>query len=459
VLLIGAGEAGVMVARELAGRPDLGLDAVGFLDDDKRKVGTHIGGLPVLGTSDQLVEEIAQRKRAKRALITIASATWRSRTSSGASRWRSTRRIVAAHRCAAAPVLVTGAGGSIGSELCRQVARYEPCAAGAGRAAENALFEIHRELRQRFPELSPSCRASPTSPTGAHAGALREHRPDAGVPRRGAQARADDGVEPGEAIKNNVFGTRTWPTSRTPHGVEQFVMISTDKAVNPTSVMGATKRVAEIYVQALSQRRTRFVTVRFGNVLGSRRQRGAHLQGADREGRPGDRHAPGDEAVLHDHPRGLQLVLQAGAMGAGGEIFVLDMGEPVKIVDLAATSSACRAAPGRGHRDRVHRHAPRREAVRGAGDRQEQPTRPAPQDLRGPPGTAALHLALRCSASAPATRCGCDAHLRRQRQPRLPTSARPRCSSIATEATWNLDPALLARRSTTAAARGLLPRR
>lgn len=372
-LLIGAGKAGVMVARELSARPDLGLDAVGFLDDDRAKVGTRIGGLTVLGTPEQIAE-IAERKRAKRVLITIANASGpeiRRITMQCKNAGLDTKiipglyEIVGNHinlsqiRSVAIEdllgreqvkldevqvessirgrsVLVTGAGGSIGSELCRQVARFAPARLVLVERFENALFEIHREIAASFPELEIEPRVADvcdevrmttiftaTSPHVVFHAAAHKH-----VPMMEQN--------PGEAIKNNVGGTRTVAGLSDRFGVAQFVMVSTDKAVNPSSVMGATKRIAEIVCQTREQRsKTRFVTVRFGNVLGSNGSVIPIFKEQIARGGPITVTHPEMQRYFMTIPEAAQLVMQAGAMGQGGEIFILDMGNPVKIVDLA----------------------------------------------------------------------------------------------------------------------------
>jgi len=373
VLLIGAGEAGVLVAREIANRPDLGLQPVGFLDDDPLKVGTSIGGLPVLGrTAD--VGAIAERKHVDRALLTLANAT-------GAQIRRITelcldadleakiipgiyeivgekvnlsriREVAIEDLLGREPVrldeevvgasirsrvvLVTGAGGSIGSELCRQVARYGPERLVLVERFENALFEVHRELTAAFPHV-------PIEPRIADVCDARrmEQIFDGCRPELVFHAAAHKHVPMmewncGEAVKNNVGGTRVVGELADRFGVQRFVLVSTDKAVNPTSVMGATKRVAEIYIQALSQRSsTRFVTVRFGNVLGSAGSVIPIFQQQIARGGPVRVTHPDMRRYFMTIPEASQLVMQAGAMGQGGEIFILDMGEPVRIVDLA----------------------------------------------------------------------------------------------------------------------------
>jgi FlaA1/EpsC-like NDP-sugar epimerase len=373
VLLIGAGEAGVLVAREIARRPDIGLQAVGFLDDDKLKVGTHIGGLPVLGTTAELVE-VAQRKRIARVLITIANAAGSEiRRITMACREANLdtkiipgiyeivgdqvnlsriREVAIEDLLGREPVqldellingsirnevvMVTGAGGSIGSELCRQVCRFAPKRLVLVERFENALFEIHRELHKEHPTLDIApCIADVTD------AARMEHVFERHHPSVVFHAAAHKHVpmmesNPGEAVKNNVGGTRLLANLSDRFGVARFVLVSTDKAVNPTSVMGATKRVAEIYTQALGQRsKTRFVTVRFGNVLGSNGSVIPIFKEQIARGGPLTVTHPEMKRYFMTIPEASQLVLQAGAMGDGGEIFILDMGEPVKIIELA----------------------------------------------------------------------------------------------------------------------------
>ena len=373
VLLIGAGQAGVMVAREILQRPDLGLQPVGFIDDDVHKIRSSIGGLTVLGTTKNLAE-VAERKHVKRALITIANASG-----------QEIRRIVGQCRDAGLEtkiipgiyeivgdkvnlsrireveiedllgrepvtldeeivsssiqsrvVMVTGAGGSIGSELCRQVCRFGPKRLILVERFENALFEIHRELTAAFPQVPIEPRIADVCDTERMEHVFRSFRPELVFHAAAHKHVPMMEWNPGEAVKNNVGGTRTVADLADRYDVHRFVMISTDKAVNPSSVMGASKRVAEIYVQALSQRSaTKFVTVRFGNVLGSAGSVIPIFREQIKKGGPVTVTHPEMRRYFMTIPEASQLVLQAGAMGDGGEIFILDMGEPVKIVDLA----------------------------------------------------------------------------------------------------------------------------
>jgi FlaA1/EpsC-like NDP-sugar epimerase len=235
-------------------------------------------------------------------------------------------------------VFVTGAGGSIGSELCRQIARFHPRQLVLVEQAENALFNIHRELLAMGEGLG--ARVVPAIGDVTDAARMEalflKHRPQ--VVFHAAAHKHVPMMEwnPGEAVRNNVFGTRCVADLADKYGVAEFVMISTDKAVNPTSVMGASKRTAELYIQTLSQKsQTRFVAVRFGNVLGSAGSVIPIFQEQIARGGPVTVTHPDMKRYFMTIPEACQLVLQAGTMGKGGEIFILDMGEPVKIIDLA----------------------------------------------------------------------------------------------------------------------------
>ena len=373
VLLIGAGEAGVIVAREIANRPDLGLHAVGFLDDDPLKQSTSIGGLPVLGKTGD-VRVVADRLSVERVLITIANAPGddiRRITELCRDAQLDTKIIpgiyeivgnrvnlsrvrevaiedllgrepvkldeeIVGSSLRSRVVLVTGAGGSIGSELCRQICRFGPERLVLVERYENALFEIHRELASAFPHVPIEPRIADVTDADRMSHVFSSTRP--AIVFHAAAHKHVPMMEwnPGEAVKNNVGGTKLMAHLSDAHEVERFVLVSTDKAVNPTSVMGATKRIAEIYLQAFSQRsQTRFVTVRFGNVLGSAGSVIPIFRQQIAAGGPVLVTHPEMRRYFMTIPEASQLVLQAGAMGVGGEIFILDMGEPVKIVDLA----------------------------------------------------------------------------------------------------------------------------
>jgi FlaA1/EpsC-like NDP-sugar epimerase len=372
-LLFGAGQAGVQVAKEIENRPELGISPVGFLDDDLAKRGTLVHGIPVLGSIDA-VGEIAPGLRAKQALITVSNAQGKTvrRISELCSKAGLDVKIIPAvhelvggqinlsrirdvaiedllrrepitldseaiaHAIQGRTVMITGAGGSIGSELCRQVSQFAPRCLLLVERAENALFEIHREIARNFPEQRTLPCIADIGDRGRMSQLFAEYQPDVLFHAAAHKHVPLMEEQPCEAVKNNVQGTRQLADLADEHGVQTFVMISTDKAVRPTSVMGASKRAAEIYVQSRARfSRTRFVTVRFGNVLGSAGSVVPIFKKQIAAGGPVTVTHPDMERYFMTIPEATQLVLQAGTMGAGGEIFILDMGEPVKIVDLA----------------------------------------------------------------------------------------------------------------------------
>ncbi|HEX9051315.1 MAG TPA: nucleoside-diphosphate sugar epimerase/dehydratase, partial [Anaeromyxobacter sp.] len=373
ILILGAGDAGEMLLREIQQRHAARFEAVGLLDDDPQKRGAHIHGVRVLGNIDDL-PRVTSAKDVDEIIIAIPSATGaqmrrvvdlckstgvRFRTIPGMDRVIDGRVTVSQLRNVAIEdllgrdpvqldmdvisaemkghvVMVSGAGGSIGSEICRQVCRFEPAALLLVERAENNLFHIHRELAPLHPDVVLVPCVADVGDEARMTEIFQAHRPT--VVFHAAAHKHVPMMEwnPGEAVKNNVVGTRRLADLADRHGVQRFVMISTDKAVNPTSVMGVSKRVAEIYVQALSQRsRTRFVTVRFGNVLGSAGSVIPIFQQQIADGGPVTVTHPEMKRYFMTIPEASQLVLEAGMMGAGGEIFILDMGEPVKIADLA----------------------------------------------------------------------------------------------------------------------------
>jgi len=373
LLIVGAGDAGEALLREVQRNHAGRFTVVGFADDNLEKHWSYIHGVRVHGNlarlpaivADHEVDEIiiavpsASGAQMRRIVDQCKASGARFKTMPGIDQLIDGRVSLNQIRAVAIEdllgrepvsldmeaisqamhghaVVVSGAGGSIGSELCRQVCRFGPAALLLVERNENALFQVHRELAASHPEV-------PLVPLLADVGdgprmeeIFAHHRPS--VVLHAAAHKHVPMMEwnPGEAVKNNVFGTRALADLSDRFGVERFVMISTDKAVNPTSVMGATKRVAEIYVQALSQRsRTRFVTVRFGNVLGSAGSVIPIFKEQIAAGGPVTVTHPEMKRYFMTIPEASQLVLQAGMMGDGGEIFVLDMGEPVRIADLA----------------------------------------------------------------------------------------------------------------------------
>jgi FlaA1/EpsC-like NDP-sugar epimerase len=372
-LLVGAGRGGVMVAKEISGRPELGIVPVGFIDDDPDKRGSTVHGIPVLGATRDLVR-VARERGAQQAIITVANAPGdvvRSISEACKRAGLSVKVIPGLFRLVGGDlnltrirdvaiedllrreavvlddlaiadeikdrvVAVTGAGGSIGSELCRQVCRFGPKLLLLLERSENALFEVHRELRENFPNVRIEPCLADICDRPRIAEIFAAHEP--AVVFHAAAHKHVPMMEwnPREAVKNNALGTRLLADLAHEHRVAAFVMISTDKAINPTSVMGATKRVAELYVQALGKTSpTRFVTVRFGNVLGSNGSVVPIFKEQIARGGPVTVTHPEMRRYFMTIPEACQLVLQASVMGRGGDIFILDMGDPVRIVDLA----------------------------------------------------------------------------------------------------------------------------
>ncbi len=373
VLVAGAGSAADFLLREL-GRNPAGFHVVGLLDDNRGKQGRLVQGIPVLGELDE-IGAWAKKKGVDDVVLALPSAAHevRKRVAQACAEARlnvmtipSLEDLVAGrvsvsnlrrielddllgrdpvdlddsglHRLLTGrTVMVTGAGGSIGSELCRQIARYTPAKLVLFELSELALYAMEQELPQRFPKVP----VVPVIGDVKHAAwvdrIMALHRPD--VVFHAAAYKHVPLMENGnawEALRNNVLGTQVVAAAAQTHGVEKFVMISTDKAVNPTNVMGATKRLAEMVCQSMQQANgTRFVSVRFGNVLGSSGSVIPKFQKQIEAGGPVTVTHPEITRYFMSIPEAAQLVLQAGLMGEGGEIFVLDMGEPVKIVDLA----------------------------------------------------------------------------------------------------------------------------
>ncbi len=374
-LIVGANRAGEMIARNLMAASQNPYTVAGFLDDDPNLKNARVAGLEVLGTVDQAGLQVARRrvddvivqsgtltgKRFRRLLAecTAAGATvkvlpaidelldgqkdpshvrLRPVEIKDLLRREPVRLDDSAIRALieGRTVMVTGAGGSIGSEICRQVLRYAPRRLLLVERGENALFTIEQELMRL--ESRP-----PFEPLVADVtdGKRMEQIFATFQPEVVFHAAAHKHVpmmewNPAEAIKNNVLGTRQVATLADRYGVREFVSISTDKAVNPTSVMGCSKLLAERFVQAMSQdSKTKFIVVRFGNVLASNGSVVPTFQEQIRRGGPITVTHPGIERFFMTIPEASQLVLQAATLGAGGEIFVLDMGESVKIVDLA----------------------------------------------------------------------------------------------------------------------------
>lgn len=375
-VIVGAGEMGRQVAREIRGHVHLELNVVGLLDDDPGKLGTQVEGVRVIGSVDQLEEvyskvpfsilllAVAELPRdRKRALLKVCErlgVAVRTLPSSGrlivgdiqVSDFRDVRIEDLLGRPVAEltrgdprlqpvygdrRILVTGAGGSIGAEVCRQLARIGPSALILVEKDENNLFYIHGELRRRFEDIEVIPYVVDVRDRAKLSRAMAASRPDVVLHAAAYKHVPLMEANPGEAIENNVIGTTNVAELSQELGVAVMVMISTDKAVNPTSVMGASKRIAELVVRQLADRSeaTRYASVRFGNVLGSRGSVIPTFREQILAGGPVTVTHPEMRRFFMTIPEASQLVLKAGTLADRGEVFVLDMGEPVKIIDLA----------------------------------------------------------------------------------------------------------------------------
>ncbi len=373
VLVMGAGSAGAMIVKEMRANPQLGLVPVGLLDDDGAKHGLRIHGVPVLGGRDlipSLVEGVGVAEviiamptapgSAIRDILKICSqAGVPARTIpglydilSGQVSVNQIRNVDIEDLLRREPiqtdtsavedmlrgcrVLVTGAGGSIGSELCRQIALCEPAALILLGHGENSIFEMANELRQLWPKLPIKEVIADVRDLGRLRQVFAAYEPEIIFHAAAHKHVPLMELNAVEAVTNNVQGTANLLRLAEAYHVGRFVFISTDKAVNPSSVMGATKRVAEFLVHAAAQRDgTPYVSVRFGNVLGSRGSVVPVFRRQIARGGPVTVTHPEVRRYFMTIPEAVQLVLQASSLGRGGEVFLLDMGEPVRIVDLA----------------------------------------------------------------------------------------------------------------------------
>jgi len=374
VVIVGAGDAGESLIREIKKYPTLNYEVVGFVDDDPSKINTSLHGVRIFGPIPNL-PRVAQALGVEEILIAIPSASGDKmrrivgycedtnkpfRTIPSLDRLIDGRITVSKLRevqiedllrrepvrldmqsiedfLTGRSVLVTGAGGSIGSEICRQVQRFGPRTLLMMDQAESALFEIERELI-KLVDVSGrlAAKVGDIYDVGCLEQIFGQYRPEVifhcaaykHVPLMEFNIR--------EAIRNNILGTRLLARTAIKSGTESFVFISTDKAVNPTSVMGASKRLAEKYLQQISNdSKTRFVIVRFGNVLGSQGSAVEIFKKQIAEGGPLTVTHPDMRRYFMTIPEASQLVLQAAAIGRAGEVYFLDMGEPIRILDLA----------------------------------------------------------------------------------------------------------------------------
>jgi FlaA1/EpsC-like NDP-sugar epimerase len=373
VLILGAGEAGVRLLRELRANPQLGLRPLGFVDDDPFKRNGWVHGLRILGTRHDL-RALVTRLRVEELVIAIPSAGRRRMLEllgackatalpvrvvpatrdvlSRAASETPLRRVQIEDLLGRPPVrfdtapvmrvlsgrtvLVTGAGGSIGSELARQIATCRPGRLVLLDRYENTLHYLACELAERCPDIPLSAVIADVSDRGRLARVFAAEKPDV-VFHAAAQKHVPlMEAHPAEAVRVNVAGTRNLATLAQEAGVERFVFISTDKAIRPSSVMGCTKRVAELLLQALQARgTTRFAMVRFGNVLGSEGSVVPLFARQIARGGPVTVTHPDAVRYFMLIPEAAHLVLHAGILGEGGELFLLEMGEPVRVLDLA----------------------------------------------------------------------------------------------------------------------------
>ncbi len=372
-MIIGAGEAGNTMLRELTSSDKLDAKVCCIIDDDERKHNTYIRGVKIVGGREKILDSV-RRYQINEIIIAMPSAPKKKireiveicqqadcdlkilpglyQLVTGEVTTDNLRKVQIEDLLGREPVktdlheimsyvrdrtvLVTGGGGSIGSELCRQVASYRPSKLIILDIYENNAYDIQQELKKSFPELDLVVLIGSVRNTHRMESIFEKYRPE--IVYHAAAHKHVPLMEdsPNEAIKNNVFGTFKTAAAADKYGAKRFVLISTDKAVNPTNIMGASKRMCEMVIQMYARHsKTIFTAVRFGNVLGSNGSVIPLFKKQIEEGGPVTVTHPDIIRYFMTIPEAVSLVLQAGAMAKGGEIFVLDMGEPVKIVDLA----------------------------------------------------------------------------------------------------------------------------
>ncbi|KRE83979.1 polysaccharide biosynthesis protein [Paenibacillus sp. Soil766] len=372
-LIIGAGDCGILIAKELKFNSNSPVYPVAFVDDDPSKFKHLIMGVPVLGDRNAVVQivetneideiiiampsvskievseiiAICKHTKAKMKIIPKINDLIEGKVTINAIRDVQVEDLLGrdpinidlegiANYVQDKVVLVTGAGGSIGSELCRQIAQFHPSKLILLGHGENSIYGIEKEIHRLYPTLKIEPVIADVQDIDRMKEVFKSFQPK--VIFHAAAHKHVPLMErnPEEAIKNNVFGTRNVAECAHQFNAERFVLISTDKAVNPTSIMGATKRIAEQIIQSLDLvSQTKFVAVRFGNVLGSRGSVIPHFKEQIALGGPVTVTHPEMVRYFMTIPEAVQLVIQAGAFAKGGEIFILDMGDPVKIIDLA----------------------------------------------------------------------------------------------------------------------------
>jgi len=372
-MVIGAGEAGNMIIRELKYSKHLNRNVVCIIDDNLEKKGKYLHGVQVVGNTETILENVekykvdeivvaipsANAKTTKKILRICNQTECKLKILPGMYQFITEEVSVSKLREVSIEdllgrdvvnidldsvlgyvrnktVLVTGGGGSIGSELCRQIARYNPKCLIIFDIYENNAYDIQQELKKKYPALHLEVLIGSVRNTKRIERVMELYRPDLvyhAAAHKHVPLMEDS---PNEAIKNNVFGTYKTARAADKFGVKKFVLISTDKAVNPTNIMGASKRMCEMIIQTFSRfSQTEFVAVRFGNVLGSNGSVIPLFKKQMADGGPVTVTHPDIIRYFMTIPEAVSLVLQAGAYAKGGEIFVLDMGEPVKIADLA----------------------------------------------------------------------------------------------------------------------------
>ncbi|RJE83614.1 polysaccharide biosynthesis protein [Paenibacillus sp. 1011MAR3C5] len=374
LLVVGAGDCGALIAKEIMTSDRFkGSRLIGFIDDDSYKRSMQVVGVPVMGNREN-IGHIVQKHDIHDIVIAMPSAK-RSDISdiinickltgakvkiipaindfiSGRLAVQTLRNVEVEDLLGREPVnidmkgvmdyvtdkvvLVTGAGGSIGSELSRQIASFQPSKLLLLGHGENSIYLIEMELRNKFPKVQLETVIADIQDRDRIDAVFARFKPQ--VVFHAAAHKHVPLMErnPSEAVKNNVFGTKNVADAADKYGAQRFVMISSDKAVNPSSVMGATKRIAEMYIQSINATsHTQFVAVRFGNVLGSRGSVIPRFKEQIAAGGPVTVTHPDMVRYFMTIPEAVQLVIQAGAFAKGGEIFILDMGKPVRIMDLA----------------------------------------------------------------------------------------------------------------------------
>ncbi len=372
-MVIGAGEAGSMIIHELKYSRQLNRSVMCIIDDNPSKKGKYLHGVPIVGNKDTIIENVKKYKineivlaipsatqKVTREILRICNTTeCKLKVLPGMYQFITEEVSVSKLRevsiedllgreainidldsvtgyVMGKTVLVTGGGGSIGSELCRQIAKYNPKCLIIFDIYENNAYEIQQELKKKYPLLHLEVLIGSVRNTKRIESVMELYRPD--IVYHAAAHKHVPLMEdsPNEAIKNNVFGTYKTARAADKFGVKKFVLISTDKAVNPTNIMGASKRMCEMVIQTFSRySKTEYVAVRFGNVLGSNGSVIPLFKKQMAAGGPVTVTHPDIIRYFMTIPEAVSLVLQAGAFAKGGEIFVLDMGEPVKIADLA----------------------------------------------------------------------------------------------------------------------------